>query len=370
MRIAFALVLTLGLPAFAAVGTVTGVSVSPAHPSAGAAVKVTVTGTNPCGAVEIDYGDGAVITYPIPGLPTTQTHAYRGGGAYTLVARGLGNCSGEASTSVEVSGPPPQPPPPVAQITGMRVTPAPWRVGEPVGFTVTGTGSCNFTIDYGDGNRQEVNAGFPWQGTHTYAAAQPHQVTVGAVSPCVGNFTEVVRVGPAAAVARITGIRAVPQTANVGERVGITVEGSGVCAYRLDFGDGTSEERSRELPDRLTRSYQAIGIYRVSAVGEPPCTGAVSTQVEVRPSGPGISAVDVTPNPVRQGTPASISIGGSGTCRVAVDFGDGQRRTIEGPLPRRLTHSYAGAGRYAVQAQAEAPCLGLRTVTIEVVPPG
>jgi hypothetical protein len=36
---------------------------------------LTASGTNPCGAAYIDYGDGTAITYAITGLPTTQTHA-------------------------------------------------------------------------------------------------------------------------------------------------------------------------------------------------------------------------------------------------------------------------------------------------------
>jgi hypothetical protein len=77
-------------------------------------VQVTVDGTNPCGAVQIDYGDGAVVTHPIQGLPSTVPHEYTRIGEYQIRASGMGNCDGGASTSVRVDRVRPQPrnPPP------------------------------------------------------------------------------------------------------------------------------------------------------------------------------------------------------------------------------------------------------------------
>jgi len=93
----------------ASAGTVTGVQGNAASVAVGAVLSVTVSGTNPCGAAHINYGDGTAITYAITGLPVTQTHTYDKPGTYAIVARGMGNCDGEATTRVQVTGPaPPQ----------------------------------------------------------------------------------------------------------------------------------------------------------------------------------------------------------------------------------------------------------------------
>jgi Ca2+-binding EF-hand superfamily protein len=63
-------------------------------PQMGEPVRFTVTGTNPCGAVRIDYGDGNVVTHPITGVPATITHVYDRPGTYRVAAEGMGNCDG------------------------------------------------------------------------------------------------------------------------------------------------------------------------------------------------------------------------------------------------------------------------------------
>ena len=46
---------------------VTGISVSPPSPTVNQAANVTVTGQNPCGAIEINFGDGTVVIKAAPG---------------------------------------------------------------------------------------------------------------------------------------------------------------------------------------------------------------------------------------------------------------------------------------------------------------
>ena len=71
---------------------------------AGGATEFTVSGRNPCGAVNLDYGDGQAITHPIRALPVTISHTYARAGNYQVRARGMGNCDGEASMTVRVTG--------------------------------------------------------------------------------------------------------------------------------------------------------------------------------------------------------------------------------------------------------------------------
>src|SRR6186713_1835887 len=114
-------------------GTITGVQGSASSVSQGSAVTFTVAGSNPCGAVNIDYGDGTAITYAITGLPVSQSHQFDKAGNFTVIARGMGNCDGEARTSVVVNAPAPAPPPqapppppvPAAEITALAFAPSP-----------------------------------------------------------------------------------------------------------------------------------------------------------------------------------------------------------------------------------------------------
>src|SRR5439155_16779654 len=190
----------------AAAGTVNAVKASAASAAVGAAVSVTATGTNPCGAAYIDYGDGTAITYAITGLPTTQTHAYQKPGSYPIVARGMGNCDGEARTRIEITGQA-APPAPVAlnEITGVGFTPRPGVVRQPVAIDVAGHGACLFHLDFGDGNYQDVNGQFPQRINHTYALVDTYTVVVAPVAPCVGKFTERLQVA-ARGGERITGL--------------------------------------------------------------------------------------------------------------------------------------------------------------------
>src|SRR5262245_19135220 len=64
---------------------------------------LTITGTNPCRAVQIDYGDGSQpVTHSIRSLPSAVTHAFGDTGVYQVRVRGVGGCNGEAVRSVRV----------------------------------------------------------------------------------------------------------------------------------------------------------------------------------------------------------------------------------------------------------------------------
>jgi len=102
-------------------GVVSKVTTGPAD--AAGIVQFTVEGSNPCGAVHIDYGDGAVVTHPIAQLPATIPHEYARVGEYVIHAGGMGNCDGGVSATVRVDrvrpqrqDPPPPPPPPPAPV--------------------------------------------------------------------------------------------------------------------------------------------------------------------------------------------------------------------------------------------------------------
>jgi hypothetical protein len=287
--LSFVVLATLAAPAQQR-GVVTGISLSPNPGGAGTQVTATATGSNPCGAVFIDWGDGTAITYPITGVPATQTHAYKTEGHFTVLAKGMGNCDGEVKTTIDVSPPPPPPTPPPppppaapeAMITSVDMTPSPALVRRPVDIAVKGRGTCSFSVDFGDGNSQEEAGALPRTVKHTYAVANTYVVIVNPAPPCVGRFTQKLTVMTGPAQPLLTGINVSPARTIAGQPVTIEITGSGTCSYGIDFGDGNTETRSRPLPDRLQHNYLAPDDYTVAVKAEPPCIGSARTTIVVR----------------------------------------------------------------------------------------
>jgi hypothetical protein len=104
-------------------GVVNGLRLSAETVEPGTAVTLTASGTNPCGAVSIDYGDGKTVTHPISELPATITYVFSTPGTYRVVARGMGNCDGETSSTLRVLEPRRAPPPPAPTAPGRGGSP-------------------------------------------------------------------------------------------------------------------------------------------------------------------------------------------------------------------------------------------------------
>jgi hypothetical protein len=66
----------------------------------------------------------------------------------------------------------------------------------------------------------------------------------------------------------------VSPTPAVGEPVSITIEGTGTCAFTIDYGDGNWDSRSMALPDAVRHVYARSGYYTVLAIGDEPCSGS------------------------------------------------------------------------------------------------
>jgi PKD domain len=266
-------------------GVLTRISLNPNPVSAGTPVTATATGTNPCGAVFIDWGDGTAITYPISTVPATQTHTYSAGGRFSVLAKGMGNCDGEVKATIDVAGPPAPPPPPAsaATITSVDLTPASPVVRRPVDIAVKGLGACSFTVDFGDGNSQEETGTLPRTVRHTYAVADTYVMVVRPAAPCTGKFTQKIAVGTEPLRPQLTGINVSPTRTTAGQPVTIDINGGGTCSYRIDFGDGNDEKRSRPLPDRVRHNYPAPDTYTIVVNAEPPCSGNARATLVIRP---------------------------------------------------------------------------------------
>jgi plastocyanin len=265
-------------------GTITKVSASPSVVVTGQTVTFTEEGTNPCGASNMTYGDGIVITYAITELPAKQTHVFEKPGTYTIIARGMGNCDGEATTTVQVK-PAAAPPPPPAQagphITSVEFIPPQGIIRRPVTFVVNGVGPCRFTARFGDGNSRELNADLPYRFDHTYAVAGTYTTIITPEPPCSGRFTQVLTVASRATAPRLFDLTIEPSRTEAGRPVTITVDGNGSCGYAIDFGDGNNDSRTATLPDRVRHNYPASGEYVVTATAIPPCSGSARGTLRV-----------------------------------------------------------------------------------------
>src|SRR5687768_11639783 len=96
---------------------------------------------------------------------------------------------------------------------------------------------------------------------------------------------------------RITRIEFQPATAQEGGGVFITLVGSGPCTYALDYGDGNTERRTADLPDRVRHTYPADGEYLVVATPEAPCEGVARAKLDVRAINRGVWGLSAEPGP-------------------------------------------------------------------------
>ncbi len=345
-------------------GVVNGLSITPTTARAGDTITATVSGVNPCGAVFLDWGDGVAVTHPISELPTTRTHTYSAEGTYSVTARAMGNCDGEASGTVRINRPAETPG--RRELTGFLV-PSPAAAGEPVTMTMRGEGACTIDLAFGDGNNQLVSGQLPQTVTHVYAEARRYNVTAAAISPCAGGrHTAPLEIRSGPVVPRLTAV-AIAANADAGPGGAvIEVSGSGSCSYRLDYGDGNRERRTATLPDRVEHVYPSAGAFTVVATADSPCEGKVQNTFRGRRSGTSIARLVVSPNPAGTQSRVTIAIEGRGSCPVTIRFGDGSEQSVEGTLPLRVFHTYTRAGRYEVFAWTGAPCTGDAGGVVEV----
>jgi hypothetical protein len=338
--------------------TIKGLTVAPDDANAGVTVTATATGSGLCGAVHIDWGDGTAITYATSTLPVTQTHVYKVGGTFNVRAQGMGNCTGQATARVKIAGPPP-PPSPEPKLNAVELSATTVAPRTPVNIALRGTGTCRISLDFGDGNSQELSGALPLSVRHTYPVAGKYAIVATPLTPCGDRQTATLIVGAEPSAPRIDGVE-INRPAGVGANVrAIRVNGVGRCAYTLDYGDGNSEGRNADLPDVVRHNYPAEGRYTVVATPAAPCTGAGQSQIVIGEGRAGtLSRIEVRPTVLRLGESVAVTLAGSGTCRFTVDFGDDRQRELTESLPYQLRYRYTDAGDYEIVAWTEAPCTG------------
>ncbi|PYR94151.1 MAG: hypothetical protein DMF84_06255 [Acidobacteria bacterium] len=61
------------------------------------------------------------------------------------------------------------------------------RVAKPVTIETIGSGTCSYTLDFGDGNRDTRSRQFPDHVRHNYPAPDKYTVAAAANPPCSGS---------------------------------------------------------------------------------------------------------------------------------------------------------------------------------------
>ena len=166
--------------------------------------------------------------------------------------------------------------------------------------------------------------------------------------------------------ARITRIEFAPAKVDEGGGVFITLVGTGRCSYTLDYGDGASDRRTAELPDRVQHVFAGDGEYLVVATPESPCEGVARAKLDVRAINRGVWGLSAEPGPDGPNAGMVVTVNGRGECAVTLDFGDGTVAQIAGVLPQTRNHRYERMGVYELKATAEPPCRGEAGLRLEI----
>ena len=176
-----------------------------------------------------------------------------------------------------------------------------------------------------------------------------------------GGLTYAQQPGP-----RVTRIEFAPATVEEGGGVFISLLGNGRCGYTIDYGDGTMDKRTAELPDRVQHVFAGDGEYMVVATPEAPCEGVARAKLDVRAINRGVWGLAAEAGPDGPNGGMVITIKGRGECVVTVDFGDGAIEKVSGTLPQTRNHRYERMGAYELKATAEPPCRGEAVLHLEI----
>ena len=264
-------------------------------------------------------------------------------------------------------------------VTGVTLSPTTVERGATVTATVTGTsGACGAVhINWGDGDAvTHATEYLPVTKTHVYGGGGTFTVRAQGMGNCTGEASArvTVKAPPAAPpppasppAPQLTAVTIPSASVEPGSDVSIRLEGSGACPVALDFGDGTRLELDATLPTAVKHPYKAAGRYTIIATPAAPCTERRTAVVDVgRKLGGQISGVEIRPAVARPDEPVTITVNGSGTCKIVVDFDDGQDRRVTERLPYRFTYRFPDARQYEIVAWTDEPCSGSGEAIVRV----
>jgi hypothetical protein len=287
----------LALPGLASAAL--SVTASPTSVSVGQPVSVTISssGCNVGATISVNFGDGSPPITIAGNATVSVAHAYSAAGTFTIIANSPLCSPPSASVTVTVNP---------AQVISLAAAPSPAQIGQPVTFTVGGTGTCGgLTLTFGDGTGTGfANGGFlfPLTTTHAYSIPGTFTATATGTGNCTGSASTIVTVNAPPGV--ITALTATPSPAQIGQPVTFTVSGTGTCGrLTLTFGDATSTNLSGAFPLTTTHAYSGPGTFTATASGTVSCTGSTSASVTVVPLPPFSVSVSVITTPA----PAQVS---------------------------------------------------------------
>lgn len=182
----------------------------------------------------------------------------------------------------------------------------------------------------------------------------------------------------AAQQATINDVTVSDRKAYAGASITATVTGTtGVCgAVEINWGDGdTVTYPTSTLPVKQTHVYKTAGAYAVQVRGIANCGGQAGVRLEIlpRPEADRTPPPDRTPMPIpprgtitgidmpqtaRFGDDVTITVKGTGTCRIVVDFDNGEDRRVTESLPYRLTYRFKDIGAHEIVVWTDEPCTG------------
>jgi len=168
----------------------------------------------------------------------------------------------------------------VPRITRIEFSPAPEAAGGGMAISLLGTGTCTYTLDYGDTTTERRTAKLPDKVTHRYAADGEYLVVATPEPPCEGVARAKLSIKPIEK--GIWKVTVVPGTDIHGLEVVATIEGRGPCAVTIDFGDSNVQKVEGELPATINHSYEQAGTYELVATAASPCRGEVHTKLDVK----------------------------------------------------------------------------------------
>jgi hypothetical protein len=182
------------------------------------------------------------------------------------------------------------------RITRIEFTPGKAEDGGGVFISLIGTGSCTYTLDYGDGKTEKRTATLPDQVHHVYPGDGEFLVVATPDAPCEGVARAKLDVR---AINRgVWGASAEPGPDTPNAEMLITITGRGECVVSVDFGDGTVDKLTLTLPATRSHKYGNVGTYELKAVAEAPCRGQAALKIEIKGGQP--TAL------IREGHPPSV----------------------------------------------------------------
>jgi hypothetical protein len=246
-------------------------------------ITFTVSGSNPCGGIAFNFGDGVAYTQAVSSLPWNEGHVYATGGWKTITATGQGNCTGTVSTQIYVDAKP------TATLTSPsngQTYLAPGVITANV--TATDDGAIDRVEFYLNGGHWSTDSnGAPYQLTLTSVGAGTYTLfaraydNAGSMTQTTTATVTVNNPGPS----MVTSVEISPSPVGVNQSANVIVHGSNPCgAVELNFGDGSVVQTYpiTQLPAYFAHTWTTTGPKTVTAIGHGNCSGQTSTVVTVQ----------------------------------------------------------------------------------------